>query len=184
MGETPDQIRDEIEQTRGRMGETADALAYKADVKSRTKEAIADKKDSLVGSIGSGKDSVVGAADSLVSRMGGVVPDGSNVRSAAAKTGMSRENPMGFALVGVAAGFILGTLLPRTNTENRTLGTLSDEVTDKAKEAAQESLQRGKAVAQDALDAATETLQERGSEEAQELSSSLQDKAQEVGQKI
>ena len=35
MGETPDQIRDEIEQTRDRMGDTAEAIGYKADVKSR-----------------------------------------------------------------------------------------------------------------------------------------------------
>ena len=35
MGEDPDTIRDEIAGTRERMGDTIDALGYKADVKSR-----------------------------------------------------------------------------------------------------------------------------------------------------
>ena len=102
------------------------------------------------------------------------------MKGAAGKVGLSKENPLGFAVVGVALGFIAGTLIPGTSAENEKLGPLSDEVTDKAKEAAHESFERGKAVAQDALGAATDTLQERGQEEAHELSSSLQEKAQEV----
>jgi hypothetical protein len=38
MGEDPDTIRDEIADTRERMGDTIDALGYKADVKGRAKE--------------------------------------------------------------------------------------------------------------------------------------------------
>ena len=33
MGEEPDRIREQIEQTRAEMGETVDALGYKTDVK-------------------------------------------------------------------------------------------------------------------------------------------------------
>ena len=80
MGETPDQIRDEIEQTRGRMGDTAEAIAYKADVKSRGKESVAEKKDALVGTISGGRDAVVGAADSVVARVGGIVPESQEVK--------------------------------------------------------------------------------------------------------
>jgi hypothetical protein len=87
---------------------------------------------------------------------------------------------IGLAVAGAAVGFIVGTLIPKTSAENRALGPLSDQVSDKAKEAAHESLERGKAVAQDALEAATDTLQERGQEEAQQMSSSLQDKAQAI----
>jgi len=106
------------------------------------------------------------------------------VRGAAGKVGLTKENPLGLAAAGMAVGFVMGTLLPRTSTENRAMGTLSDEVTDRAKEAAGESLQRGKAVAQDALEAATDTLQERGQAEAQEMSSSLQEKAQEIRESV
>jgi uncharacterized protein DUF3618 len=182
MGETPDEIRDEIEDTRTRMSETAEAIGYKADVKSRMKESVAEKKDALVGSISEGKDAVVGTADSLVSRMGGIVPDSGDVREGAARVGVSRQNPLGLAIAGVAGGFILGTLLPRTRAEDEKLGPISDDVTAKAKEVAHESVERGKSVAEDAMAAAARTAQERGDEELDEMSSSLQEKAREVGQ--
>ena len=122
MGETPDDIRNEIEDTRGRMGDTVEAIGYKADVKSRVKESVAEKKDSLVGSISGGKDAVVGKADSLVSRVGGVVPDGEQVKDGAAKVGVSKENPLGLALAGAAVGFVVGTLLPETDGREREAG--------------------------------------------------------------
>ena len=40
VGQEPDRIRAEIEQTRAEMSETVDALGYKADVKSRAKENL------------------------------------------------------------------------------------------------------------------------------------------------
>jgi ElaB/YqjD/DUF883 family membrane-anchored ribosome-binding protein len=40
MGQDPDTIRHEVEHTREQMGETIDALGYKADVKSRAKERV------------------------------------------------------------------------------------------------------------------------------------------------
>ena len=180
MGETPDDIREEIEETRTRMGDTVEAIGYKTDVKSRMKESVADKKDSLVGSITGGKDAVVGKADALVSRVGGAVPDGRQVKDEAAKVGVSKENPLGLAIVGAAAGFIAGTLLPKTTIEDEKLGQVSDQVTDKVKEAGQEALDRGKSVAQDAVQAATDTAQGRGQHEADAMTDSLRDKAQQV----
>ena len=180
MGETPDQIRDEIEQTRARMSDTAEAIGYKADVKSRMKESVAEKKDAVVGTISDGRDAVVGTADSLVSRVGGIVPDSQEVKEGAARVGVSRENPLGLAIAGVAAGFVLGTLLPKTRVENTTIGPVSDQVTEKAKEAAQETFERGKAVAQDAVAAAADTARDRGSEEVEGMSASLQEKAEEI----
>ena len=49
MGQDPDAIRREIEQTRNEMGETMDALGYKADVKSRARENVQEKKDAVKG---------------------------------------------------------------------------------------------------------------------------------------
>jgi uncharacterized protein DUF3618 len=180
MGETPDDIREEIEETRARMGDTVEAIGYKTDVKSRMKESVADKKDSLVGSITGGKDAVVGKADALVSRVGGAVPDGQQVKGGAAKVGLSTENSLGLAVAGAAVGFVLGTLLPKTSIEDEKLGEFSDQVTEKAKEAGQEALDRGKSVAQDAIQTATDTAQERTQDEADAMAASLRDKAQDV----
>ena len=182
MGETPDDIREEIEQTRNRMGDTVEAIGYKTDVKSRMKESVADKKDSLVSSISGGKDAVVGKADALVSRAGGAVPDGQQVKGGVAKVGVSKENPLGLAIVSAAVGFIAGTLLPKTTIEDEKLGEISEQMTEKAKEAGQEALDRGKSVAQDALEAAADTAQERGHHEADAMTDSLRDKAQQVAE--
>ena len=180
MGETPDDIRHEIEDTRARMSETAEAIGYKADVKGRVKESVAETKDSLVGSLSGGKDAVIGKADSLVARVGGVVPDGEQVKDGAAKVGLSKENPLGLALVGAAVGFVAGTLLPTSTVENEQLGEISDRVTDTMKGAGQEALERGKSVAQDAVQAATDTAQQRGKQEAEAMQESVGDKTREA----
>ena len=181
MGETADDIREEIEDTRARMGETVEAIGYKADVKERAKESIVEKKDSLVDSLSSAKDALVGGADSAVSRVSGAVPDREQMKSGARKVGVHRENPLGLALAGAAAGFIAGTLLPSTRVEDEKLGDVSDQVVDKAKEAGQEALERTKQVAEDAVKSATEAAQEGAQDQAQEMASSLRQKASDLG---
>ena len=47
MGQDPDAIREEIEQTRAEMSETVEAVGYKADVPSRAKEAVSDKVENV-----------------------------------------------------------------------------------------------------------------------------------------
>ena len=163
MGETSDHIREDIEQTRGRMGETVEAIGYKTDVKSRVKDNIAEKKDALV------------------SRFSGTMPDGEQVKSGARKVGLSKQNPLGLGIAAVAAGFVVGTLLPSTSVEDERLGEMSDQVGEKAREAGQEALERGKDVAREAVDSAKQTAGERSGSEADEMASSLRDKAQEVG---
>jgi hypothetical protein len=169
MGETPDHIREDIEETRARMGDTVEAIGYKADVKSRVKDSI-DKKDA-----------VVGGADALVSRVSGAVPDREQVKSGARKVGVSKQNPLGLAIAGAAAGFVAGTLLPSTDVEDERLGEVSDQVGEKAREAGQEALDRTKDVAREAVDNAKQTVQDKSGDEAQGMASSLRDKAQEVG---
>jgi hypothetical protein len=175
MGEAPDSIREEIEETRSRMGETVEAIGYKADVKSRVKESVAEKKDAVFGSVGGGKDAIVGKADSLVARVGGIVPDGEQMKDGAAKVGVSKENPLGLAVAGAAVGFVVGTLLPKTKVEDEKFGDVSDELTEKAKDVGEEALERGKSVAHDAVQAATDTAQKRGKAEADGLKTSVQE---------
>jgi len=170
MGETPDHIREDIEETRARMGETVEAIGYKADVKSRMKDKIVQKKDAVVGS-----------ADSLVSRVSGVVPDRQTVKTGAQKVGVSKQNPLGLAIAGAAAGFVVGTLIPSTTTEDEHLGEMSDQVGEKAREAGQEALDRTKDVAREAVDNARQTVEEKSGDQADEMASSLRDKVQEVG---
>jgi phage tail protein X len=45
MGDDPRALRAEIEETRERTGDTVDALAYKADVKTRARESVSEQVD-------------------------------------------------------------------------------------------------------------------------------------------
>src|SRR3954453_21908174 len=94
MGEDPRAIRTEIEETRERMGDTVDALAYKADVKTRAKESVSDKVDTL-------KSKVTGAKESVSD----ATPSGGDVKHTAKRTvGIAQENPLGLPLCAAPGG--------------------------------------------------------------------------------
>jgi hypothetical protein len=170
VGEDPGQIRQGIEQTRAEMGDTIEALSYKADVKSRAKDSVSNKVESV--------KSKVGLASSKVSD---ATPSGEDVKQGARKAaGIAQENPLGLAAGAVAVGFLAGLAIPSTRVEDEKIGPMADQVKDKAKETGQEALERGKQVAQDAAQSAKETAQQSGTEHAQQLKDSAQESAQEV----
>jgi ElaB/YqjD/DUF883 family membrane-anchored ribosome-binding protein len=173
VGEEPDRIREQIEQTRAEMGETVDALGYKTDVKARAKDSIQDKKESVMGVAQSAKERLVGAGQTV----GDKTPDSEQVKHQARRAkSVAQENPLGLAVGAVAVGFLAGMLIPATRVEDEKLGSASDDVVDRIKETGQEALERGKQVAQDAA----ETAKESGQEHASELKSTAQDHAQEA----
>jgi gas vesicle protein len=146
------------------MGDTVDALAYKTDVKSRVKESFADKKERLRGHM-------QGAS----SRIGGATPDTGQVKDGAKQAvGIAEENPIGLALGGVAAGFLVGMMVPATKIEDERVGPIADQMKDKAMETGQEAIERGKDVAGQVTEQAVETAKEAGQEQAEELRSSVQ----------
>ena len=169
MGQEPDRIRAEIEQTRAEMGETVDALGYKTDVKARTKDSIQDKKESVMGVAQSAKERLVGAGQSV----GDATPDTEQVKQQARRaTSVAQENPLGLAVGAVAVGFLAGMLIPSTRVEDEKLGAMSDDVIERAKETGQEALERGKQVAQDAVETARDSGQEHAQEMREQVSSS------------
>jgi hypothetical protein len=99
----PEQLREEIEETRREMGDTVEALAAKADVKARmkhkveaTKESAAQKKDDLLGKARETSPDSVSAG-------------------AAQATQKAKENPLPVAALGAfAGGFLLGRLTKRS----------------------------------------------------------------------
>jgi len=164
VAEKSDLIRSDIERTRAEMGDTVDALGYKANVPARTKGWVADKRDSVV------------------SAVSGVTPDGEDVKRRSMRMKDTAErNPLGLTVAGAAVGFIAGLLAPSTRIENEKVGPLADDVKATAVEAGHEALEHGKEVAQAAAGSAVETAKEQGREHGEELSSSLQDKAHEIG---
>ena len=177
MGEDPDRIRREIEQTRAEMSETVDALEYKTDVKSRTKEKV-------VGATQSVKDKVVGAKDSVAGTAGSVgdaAPDRQQIAANARRAkGMAQENPLGFAIGSIAVGFVAGLLLPASRVEDEKLGEISDQVTEKAKQTGQEVLEHGKEVVRETAQDAQSTLQESAQRHGEQVGETAREHAQEV----
>jgi gas vesicle protein len=174
MGEDPNAIRAEIERTREEMGETVDALGYKADVKSRAKDKMTDTKDRLTSKITGAKDSVSGTVSDNT-------PDADQVKAKGRQAvGIAQENPLGLAIGGVAVGFIAGLLIPSTRVEDEKIGDFADQVKEQAKQTGQEALDRGKEVAQQAASSAADTAKETGQQQAQEMRDSTQERAQTV----
>jgi gas vesicle protein len=174
MGQEPGAIRDEIEQTRERMGDTVEALAYKADVKSRAKESVSDK-------VGSLKSKVTGAAGTV----GDATPSTGDVKQGARQAaGVAQENPLGLAIGAVAMGFLGGLLVPASRVENEKIGPMADTVKDQVRETAQTAVEHGKQAAQDAAQAAAGAVKETGQEHAEQAKSELADQAQQAKQQV
>jgi ElaB/YqjD/DUF883 family membrane-anchored ribosome-binding protein len=71
-----------------------------------------------------------------------------------AQTGIERfatENPLMVGVMGLAAGLVIGALLPRTRHEDRAFGRWSDEVRDQGMRYARDATQRGREYVEDAL---------------------------------
>jgi ElaB/YqjD/DUF883 family membrane-anchored ribosome-binding protein len=183
MGQDPAAIQREIEQTRERMGETVDALAYKTDVKSRAKDSVSEKVDGL-------RAKLTGAS----SQVSQATPDGADIKQGAQQAvGVVQENPLGLVVGAAAVGFLAGMLIPSTKVEDEQIGPIADQVKQQVRHTGEEALDHGKQIAQEtaqtavssARDAAQEvkqSAQQAAEEHGQEMSSSVQQSAEKVQQ--
>jgi Protein of unknown function (DUF3618) len=179
MGKDASEIRREIEETRTRMGDTVEALGYKADVPGRVKDAVNDRVETVKGTIGevmsNVKDAVGGvkqrAAEGL-SETADRIPSGEDVKRAARRgAGIAAENPLGLALGAAAIGFLAGLVLPVSDYEREKLGPIRDDVLDRAQSAAGEIVEHGKQVLQETAQGALETAQQSAQTHAQQIAS-------------
>jgi hypothetical protein len=207
MGKEPDEIRREIEETRSEMGETVEAIGYKADVKARTREAVTRRKDRIVGSV---RDATQGISSAIAGTGGRVatsardggstiagaaserVPSTEDIKGAARRgAGMARQNPVGLVVGSFAVGFLGGILLPSTRAEDERLGPLSDQVMDRVRETGEEAVERGREVvrqtaetargaAQEAAQTTAQTFGETSQQHGEELTSSARDRARDI----
>jgi gas vesicle protein len=167
MGQDPSDIRAEIEETRSRVGDEVDALSYKTDVSARVGDYVDEKKQAVKDKVSDAKDAVTGTASKAI-------PSGERVGR---MKDTAERNPLGLAVGAAAVGFVAGLVIPATRMEDERLGDMSDRVVDAAKETASDAVERGKQVADDAV----ETARESGKEQGQELGSNLQERVQESG---
>ena len=99
----PEQLREEIEETRRELGDTVEALAAKADVKARAREKVE-----------STKESVAHKKDDLFGKARETSPE-SVTAGASQATQIAKENPMPVAAIGAfVAGFLVGRITKRS----------------------------------------------------------------------
>ena len=192
MGQDPDEIRQEIEQTRAQMGETVEAIGYKADVPSRAKEAVAGKAEPVKSRISEttsrAREAVTGTTSragegvsEAASRVSDATPSGGDVkRTARRAAGLAQENPLGMAIGAIALGFLAGLAAPTTRVEDEKLGPIADQVKDKVKETGQEAFERGKDVAGQAAQSAVDTAREQGQQQGEDLAESARQSADDL----
>jgi ElaB/YqjD/DUF883 family membrane-anchored ribosome-binding protein len=193
MGQDPDAIREDIEQTRAEMSETVEAVGYKADVPSRAKDKVSETMDNVKNKVSDtasrAKEAVVGTASragdtmsDTTSRVGDATPSGGQVTQQAKRTvGLAQENPLGLAVGAAAVGFLAGLAVPSTRVENERLGPVADQVKDKVKETGQEALDRGRQVAQEVASSAADTAKQSTQEHGQDLAQGATQSAQDLG---
>jgi Protein of unknown function (DUF3618) len=98
----PQEIRDDIEQTRTELGETVETLAHKADVKAQAKAKV----DEVKGKAGDKRDETV-------ERVKRAAPDSAG-QAASTVAGKARENRTPLVVAGVALGaFLVGRATAR-----------------------------------------------------------------------
>jgi len=138
MGQDPDELRAEIAETRERMGDTADALAYKADVPHRMQDAVGEKMDQM-------KSAITGSVDHArraVSRASDALPDTDDVQTNARNVmNAVRENPLGLFFGMAAVGFVIGSLIPITPIEDEQLAPMVGQMRTRAKERVQDTIE-------------------------------------------
>jgi hypothetical protein len=104
----PDQLREEIEETRAELGDTVAAMAHKTDVKAQVKERIEHAKASVEERIERTKVSVAREKGELIGEARHASPE-SALSAASQASDQARRHPLLLAAAGsFAIGFIAG----------------------------------------------------------------------------
>jgi hypothetical protein len=185
MSTDPEQIRSEIDQTQRELSADVDALTEKISPPRmverrvrRTRTAMTNIKDRIMGSTTHGASSVYQSAGSAASSAGETISSkASAARDTAASTASSAAdaarsapemvrrraegNPLAAGLIAFGAGWLLSSLLPATEPEQQVASQVKDFATEQGRPVARQ-------------------LGEDGQEAAQQLRESAQQRAQAV----
>lgn len=175
---TPEEIRAEIDATRGDLGYNVDALADKVNP-----HQIAQRQaDKVKSRFSSAKESVMGTVhDQKASAGSGVDSARDAGHQAVAK---AKGNPLAVGLIAFGAGWLVSTLIPSSDAEQDLAGQVKEKaapLVDEAKSVAQDVGQNLKGPAQDAGAQVKDTAQSAAGEvkdTAQSRASDVKDSAQ------
>jgi hypothetical protein len=169
VGTRPDEIRDEIEQTRDELAYDVDRLADRtvpSRVVERRWEGVKDKARGVADKVMGAGESVQETAAQTGSRVAGSVREAP--RAAAQRT---RGNPIAAGLIAFGAGLLVASLLPDTQAEQRAgvaIADRSEDLIDKAKQAGRDMADEFAGSAREAASEVKQTAQEAASNTAEQ----------------
>src|SRR3954447_807575 len=147
MSQTPEEIRADIEATRGRLGTDVDAVAEKVT----PSKIVQRKTEKVKGKFGRAKDRIMGTAEDAKDRVTGTAGDaGHSLQSTAQDVGHSLQstahdvgetvsdvphqiarrasgNPLAAGLIAFGVGWLVSSLIPPTQAEQQAAGALKDK---------------------------------------------------------
>jgi hypothetical protein len=176
MGKDATQIRNEIEATRAQMGDTVEALGYKADVPARVRDDVSNRiesvKETISDAVTGSKKKARGTAKRVAKRAVASIDDsrdtiGNSVTATKRAAGIARENPLGLAIGALAFGFLGGLLIPISDIERERIGPLREKIGDRAQGAVAEAVDAGTTIATETLASVVDSAQQHGREIAQ-----------------
>ncbi len=177
--ETEDAYRDRVENARGtalgltrNAGETAESYGKRIqDGLATAKQAVAhgadtawNKVGTAAGQVGSATQTAANQVSSAARSAGDTLTQGGHATSKAAGNLVSviTDNPVLLGVIGIAAGALLGALVPQSREEEDALGGMAEKARGTARDAAQSVVDRGGAAAQQAMDTARDTARDEG----------------------
>ncbi|WP_207843638.1 DUF3618 domain-containing protein [Williamsia soli] len=191
----PDQIRADIERTRAALSSDVNTLAYEANPATMAKRKVGRVTGSLSSVrekvMGSATDTAQGTSDAASSAMSSVSDTAQSASDAVqsapgALKAQTQGNPLAAGLIAFGAGLLVSALIPASEREQQAAVALqekaqpiTDEVTDIAKQTAQNLQAPAQEAAQAVKDTATDaaaTVKDEGASAAQDV----QDHAQQA----
>jgi len=182
MSNSPDEIRANIEATRGELSSDVDALTDKVT----PSKIVHRNTEKLTGAVGSARERVMGAASDAMDKAGDMkdrVSDASGSMSDSAKQ-KAQGNPLAVGLIAFGVGWLAASLVPPTRTEQHLAAEAKEkaqplihEMSEQAKESAQHLKEPARDAAAAVKDSATDAAQQVRSE-TQDAASDLKDQAQ------
>ncbi|RKN49607.1 DUF3618 domain-containing protein [Micromonospora endolithica] len=136
MTSDPDQIRAEIEATRGDLSANVDALTHKASPRravtapiNQARGRIGRAVDKVMGTTRNARDTGMHQASAAAHQAGDALSSAGQQARALPQTSMRQTegNPLAAGLIAFGAGLLASSLLPSSNTEQQVAGRLKQQ---------------------------------------------------------
>jgi ElaB/YqjD/DUF883 family membrane-anchored ribosome-binding protein len=176
MTNNPDQIRREIEDTRGRLSSDVNALTETVSPSNVARR----QADKVAGAATTVKDRVMGSADDLRTTGSEAASTVGHAPGAAAGKARSKTqgNPLAAGLIALGAGWLVGSMLPASEKEKQAAAALKDKaepLVEEAKTLAQDTAQELKEPAKQAVQSVKDTATDAKDNLTQEGRSTVED---------